>query len=187
MHRSKASPRKSTTLRKQTTSTSSSVSKQLSSVSSRLSNLSSLSSPSFVSSRSISTSNSIRSRSIVPQQRTSQGMLQNTSKPSIFSSLLESSPFTLPQRFSTTSKKWNKKSKVAQKNDFKRKVIQNRYHGATRYMALPKMNSELFARLPRPLYIESESLNLMVPAPQFERFATPGEFKTAKKAALPPY
>lgn len=44
-----------------------------------------------------------------------------------------------------------------------------------------------FKCLPRPLFIESEVLDMFIPAPQYERAATRTALNTAQQAAQRPY
>lgn len=94
---------------------------------------------------------------------------------------------TAAQRFAPTSKGWNKKTSQAHIDAKHRKLIKQRYHGTDYCEPFPIMNMSKFRRLPRPLFIESEVMNLFIPAPQYEVQASRNAFTVAQQAAQRPY
>eukprot|EP00461_Guttulinopsis_vulgaris_P003166 UN03167 len=96
-------------------------------------------------------------------------------------------PFTQQVAFAPTSKRWNKKRSQSAVNKEKRHWIRQRYHGSNYMDPYPEMTMAKFIRLPRPLFIESETIDLFVPAPQVEHLATPAAYNAAAAAAQQPY
>ena len=97
------------------------------------------------------------------------------------------SVFTEALRFAPTSKGWNKHTSESAVNKKKRAVIRRRYHGSSGMDPFPKMTIKQFTRLPRPLYIESEVLDLFAPAPQYEKTANQQNLSHQALAAQQPY
>jgi hypothetical protein len=94
---------------------------------------------------------------------------------------------TQSNRFAPTSKGWNKKSRQSQINAKQTKISRQRYHNTDFGSAFPTMTLAKFKCLPRPLFIESEVLDMFIPAPQYERAATRTALNTAQQAAQRPY
>lgn len=97
------------------------------------------------------------------------------------------SVFTDAARFAPTSKGWNKKSRVSQITNKHNKIVKERYHGVSAVQPFPKMTLAKFKHLPRPLFIESEVIDLFVPAPQLENAATKAALTIKEQVAQRPY
>lgn len=97
------------------------------------------------------------------------------------------SPITTQVAFAPTSKRWNKKRSQSAINKEKRSWIRQRYHGSNYMDPYPVMTMAKFVRLPRPLFIESETLDLFLPAPQVEHLATPNQYSAQALAQQQPY
>lgn len=94
---------------------------------------------------------------------------------------------TEAQRFAPTSKSWNKKTSQSDVDRKYRKRMKQRYHGTNYNSIFPIMTAGKFKHLPRPLFIESEVLNMFLPAPQWEKSAGKQALTAAQQAQQRPY